>query len=873
MGPSTRQGRLRRQQHLPSPTPTVETGLTFRPGLLEEVDASFAPFYKEKLPSFPAGPQIGFPNQDDYHQNHAWATTEGDHWFPQYAAPDGVIVQPELPAGLPPFPSAHWLAGVGLNPPRPSSTVSSSTRASSLESTGSSLSPVQTDVSDTRTIRSRSRNPSPLRKALGDPSPHVCNWAGCDSASFATRAKLVWHVQAEHLLICPAPGCTEKDFGSTRLLSAHLSVVHPDQGIEDVKDWQLVAQPDKKKQQEEQQQRQQQQIHISPQRNHFALPPKPAQPTSAPGRQGGDIMTQQLSAIARSKRKCQEQLRSVVEKKAKRKMGQSPPASSPSDFVRNRVSSLVDTASFPIVFEHSVLPFLVEFIPVWAGPRHVISVCRGKTRESRRISIMTEKEMSFTRKVIIARHVRDLLPENHRPNVSFTFPTGKVCRTHSAWARGLSKEHPDDICMARNPYCFRVPCMGDSVGIAGNESHTESTATLGPCLDVDGGTFWLCNFHPFLEAYGTTNVVKVEHPSPRDRASCIENAHDAISPNTDFHIGDLVVTSGLNLQTTRISHDPYWEDCGKEPPLVVTDWALVSSHSSRANMLRRFPSETHPTTKEALVKLTSAVSPGASVLSSGRTSGFQRGQICEIPAYISGEENGTEKATREWFIEEPWPCNDEEAWIRGGIGVEGDSGAAVVDTETHALVGQIWGRNKYFGAGQRITFFTPVADIFDDIQEKCGQEKRPQLPQYRDEADRLAMLPTCRQCYDLRTYLDSRRSSRVSLASMMISGDADHDVTSIEAVSELDTPRDYSRGLGPEEAFLGFLSPGQHVAISEGFDVSSPYARTLELDTTDEDAKPVPTSLGHPKKRTLDSMAPVAWQALSSGGTKKQKTS
>lgn len=449
---------------------------------------------------------------------------------------------------------------------------------------------------------------------------------------------------------------------------------------------------------------------------------------------------------------------------------------------------------------------------------------------------MTPKEVSRVRKIVIAGHVRDILPENFRSLVTFVFCVGEVNRM--TWARGLGKDHPDDICAPRNPYFFQTPCMGDSIGIHGNEKFDDSTATLGPCLSIGGASYWLGNFHPFLEAYQCQDEIEIEHPSPFDRKRCIEEAHDAMAQDDDFKIGSLKATSGWSLETTRISHEPYWEEYDKENPLIVTDWALIGARVSHANILRRFPSEDRALLREPIVNTTTAIIPGASVISSGRTSGYQRGQVCEIPAYVSGDENGTEKATREWFVEEPYPYNDEEAWIRGGIGVEGDSGAAIIDADTGGLIGQLWGRNRYWGPGPRQTFFTPIADIFDDIQEKCGQQERPKLPQYRDEAECYPMSPSCRQCYDLRTYLDSRRSSRMSIQSMIMGkGDSDQDLTSSATISELATPRDNHRFPGVEEAgssFNDILSP---TAIPINFpgitaiaDFKSPYATSLDLD-------------------------------------------
>jgi hypothetical protein len=522
---------------------------------------------------------------------------------------------------------------------------------------------------------------------------------------------------------------------------------------------------------------------------------------------------------------------------------------SPQDLARSRTPRLLESATFPLVWEHGVLPFLVEFIPKWCGPGHVISVMRGKTANSRRICIMTKKRISRARRIFIAVHVRDLLPATYRQCASFSFSTGKVDRL--VWARGLSRDMPDDICKPRNAFAYASPCMGDSIGTV---VEGESTSTLGPCLTMGDSSYWLANFHPFEDIYLTSEVIDVEHPSPRDRERCIQDGHDSLpQDDPDFRLGQLAATSGLDLKTTRISHDPYWEENDKELPLVVTDWTLISGQSKQANMLRKFPTTTPRLTKEVPVTTTSSVIPGANVMSTGRTSGFQRGQICEIPAYVDGDYsgNGTGRATREWFVEEPYPYDEEEDWIRGGIGVQGDSGAAVVDVETNTLLGTLWGRNKYFGSGPRHTFFTPINDIFDDIQEKCSQQTRPHLPQYRDESERWIVYPLCRTCFDLSTYLDSRRSSRESLRSMIAGHNEsvgtfgeDRDLTTIEG-SEMATPKDHSYWLRhpgideagtsstnivspiPLSAFPSFHMPSYSPRL---VDMSSPYNTHLDAD-------------------------------------------
>ncbi|KAI0846053.1 hypothetical protein F5Y00DRAFT_150901 [Daldinia vernicosa] len=652
---------------------------------------------------------------------------------------------------------------------------------------------------------------------------HICLWGNtgpCSSAGFATTEELNWHVKREHLLLCPVPGCAEDTFASKDVLDCHLKYAHGNAtAVQNA-----TVKP----------------VHLletAPAPSESAVSSQTQTSIKNPNAIEEKTLEIKMS-LDISKNHCRDRLQAVLEKRMKKANGGAPRTGEDTEC---HISKLLESASFPIIWEHSVLPFLVEFIPKWCGHGHVISVVRGRKPNSRRICIMTRQNVSRARRLVIASHVRDLLPNNHHDLVTFVFSVGEVNRV---WSRGLSKDMPDDICLPRNPFCYTNPCMGDSIGTI-SEDGDEITATLGPCLAVGGGNFWLVNFHPFIDVSKGTQPVPIEHPSPADRIRCLDKRHEAlIDGNLNFFIGNLTATSGFDLETTRVSHDPYWEECDKEPPLVVTDWALVSTKCQKANMLRKFPA-TDQNQETPIISMSSIV-PGASVCSTGRTSGFQRGQVCEIPAYVDGLGNGTGKASREWYVEEPYPYDDEEAWICGGIGVEGDSGAAIIDSETNAMIGQLWGRNKYYGPGPRHTFFTPVYDILDDIREKCGEERQPQLPPYRDEAECWPVYPVCEQCFKLREYLESRRSSRESLMSMVgvhdgRAGDTDNEVTS---VSELATPREASnllRHVGLEAtspSFSGMVSPAPiHTfyptsqTLSPGnTELRSPYAHALKDD-------------------------------------------
>ncbi|KAI1123329.1 hypothetical protein F5Y10DRAFT_55267 [Nemania abortiva] len=755
--------------------------------------------------------------------------------------------------------------------PSTASSVTGLSTISRTPSVGSVCSPVLTDSTlESYRCSRTSRGPSPLSNSTGPSSNvpdvtgcpsssydvthakkndlvgqqkpdklHVCLWGSsvvCEGGDFATREELNRHVKMEHLLECPVPGCTETVFATRDLLRCHMEWDHISNDMTNANTRRTTNL-----------------LGANRSQSHD-VPNNSLTEKAAASRMGAteDRKLKMEMSIGISKRRCREQLRTVLEKRLRRANGQSKSAESPG-MLRCRSPKLMETASFPIAWEHSVLPFLIEFMPKWCGPGHVISVIRGRKPNTRRICIMTRRTLTMARKMVIAGHVRDLLPEAHRSAVTFLFSTGKVDRL--VWSRGLSKEMPDEVCAPRNPFAYISPCMGDSIG-ASLDDGEEATATLGPCVIAEGGSYWLACFHPFIGASQRTSPALIEHPSPQDRAQCVQKQHDVLD-NVNHHIGNLTATSGFDLKTTRITHDPYWEDSDKEQPLIVTDWILISSSTRQANMLRKSASVSQR--RETPVVSSSSITPGANVMSTGRTSGFARGQVCEIPAYVDGADNGTGKATREWFIEEPFPYDNENEWIRGGIGVEGDSGAAIVDSDTNALVGQLWGRNKYWGPGPRMTFFTPISDIFDDIQEKCGISARPQLPQYRDDADRWPVYPICRQCFDLREYMDSRRSSGGSLMSMIGATDPrsehDNDVTS---VSELATPKDQSylfRHIGPEETASSFggggvispapihafytLSQGQSPGVSE---LRSPYPPTLDDDDLSYDLSCTQTS-------------------------------
>jgi DNA polymerase epsilon subunit 1 len=223
---------------------------------------------------------------------------------------------------------------------REMSTISSIS-ADTFSSTGSMFSSSSTDTGDTLTVRNgrgRSRGPSPLSrsgrtKSLDNPAPsfvclgpqcqlafssdkelnshvksshtHICNWAGCDQPSFSSRDGLIHHVKVQHLVICPSPGCVETSFQSIRILQSHISMAHPEDGKDDAKEWGLPTKADDNTKKDDR-----------PSSSKI-----PVGAIASRKRKSCDPEAEMDSGLSRSKRQCLDQLRGVVEKRARKSAG------------------------------------------------------------------------------------------------------------------------------------------------------------------------------------------------------------------------------------------------------------------------------------------------------------------------------------------------------------------------------------------------------------------------------------------------------------------------------------------------------------------------------------------------------------------------
>lgn len=91
------------------------------------------------------------------------------------------------------------------------------------------------------------------------------------------------------------------------------------------------------------------------------------------------------------------------------------------------------------------------------------------------------------------------------------------------------------------------------------------------------------------------------------------------------------------------------------------------------------------------------------------------------------------KYPKDGSVSAPWQTLKQ--WVTSGIGVPGDSGAWLIRRSDNALLGLIWGRNHDYGdplepARVRLTYFTPIIDIIEDVRENHASGEEISLPLY-----------------------------------------------------------------------------------------------------------------------------------------------
>jgi hypothetical protein len=360
----------------------------------------------------------------------------------------------------------------------------------------------------------------------------------------------------------------------------------------------------------------------------------------------------------------------------------------------------------------------------------------GTTEENSIPTVLVSIDDS-SRETILRERISALFDKPLRSSLRISFEESSIRRT--------ANEQDPPICKARNASFKAYPTHGASVGI---KTRIDSTATLGGYVMVDERPAILtvdhlvpkdldiCDLtHPSeQESEGTIhsrviqnclrsmqkcrckvcNMVLSDHWQPSTSTSTLYKSVDILPDRfcrttNDFkqlkeHLfcerpirtfGTMLARSGARSRPS-LEHDGDYE--------AEMDWALFS--------IDQWP---HPLSShiQSISKGLnfSNVVPGANVRATGRTSGYQTGQINTAMSLIKHGK----RFTQEWTIFKNALSSMKE-WIEGGIGVDGDSGAWIIDQNTAAIYGMAWGRHRV--TTRPICLFSPIKDIIEDIKEK-----------------------------------------------------------------------------------------------------------------------------------------------------------
>ncbi|WYZ43158.1 hypothetical protein EsH8_VI_000857 [Colletotrichum jinshuiense] len=427
----------------------------------------------------------------------------------------------------------------------------------------------------------------------------------------------------------------------------------------------------------------------------------------------------QDTVIPRSQKVPSEAIRSTVETSGSHSTMSRPTPNL--QRIREQLRERAKTSkTFNDIWEHKALPDLRKTLDDSYNGAYSVTIQFNYAISARIVEVMTLEQLPEA----VDEKVKDDVKEHFKTAeflVEVEFTVGTV--EHSADAPRSSRDVDDHWNPPGNASRHSLRLLGDSVGCEGG----SGAATLGPAIMHEGKRCWLVNWHLFDGNPHWTNLsaatdeipeLYLVHPAEMD-------CSDGKQPG---RIAKLKAYSGRMYDTWRESRSlknfaPSRNNC------VVTDWAICTAEAAEIleNRLRYAPDGIEFEDRSDPVEGLFQDDPKLHVArTTGRTSGLRYATVCETPSLMC---HRPDFITREWYLENWVDRLEPEQWILGGPGVPGDSGAAVVDDETGYLVGQIWGRNKYGGDRNvpRITYFTHIWDIFDDIKKRYPDKGNAEL--------------------------------------------------------------------------------------------------------------------------------------------------
>lgn len=411
---------------------------------------------------------------------------------------------------------------------------------------------------------------------------------------------------------------------------------------------------------------------------------------------------------------------------------------------------VVEDADLLEVWHTAVLPIIAANLQEYQPLSSIHLLRKGLCEEDASPLILVSMKLR-NQKVenLLRQDISRLIPGETRSSLMMFFESGSI-------RRSIGDNLPP-ICKARNTMRQYFPDRGASIGI---ENRVNLTATLGGYLVVDGEIHILTVDHLITDDLAHRRHIYITHPSLQEafespqalplreyyhgmKECCWYCSHLAkeiwedLPSSEESELYDYPCPTALGLQklkdtildedsenSYRIGELMYRSTmrsrlCEGKPSefQVEMDWALFAL----AEDWRRHWLYSHkPLSIHLLESSTglyfSDIIPEASVTATGRTSGRQTGTINSATCLI----NHGSRCTEEWTILRGAGMSLSD-WISGGIGVDGDSGAWVIDQESAALYGMVWGRDRIHT--DPICLFSPIMDVIADIKERSGAEK------------------------------------------------------------------------------------------------------------------------------------------------------
>ncbi|KAK8136217.1 hypothetical protein PG984_004157 [Apiospora sp. TS-2023a] len=356
---------------------------------------------------------------------------------------------------------------------------------------------------------------------------------------------------------------------------------------------------------------------------------------------------------------------------------------------------------FSEYWEQSLLPQVVHILESNIQGAYHINVRKGHGPNERVIDVTTKENCARVYSEQLKAAKNRVLPEDLSSKTQFDFRDGE--RVYCIGEINVHAPLLPDVATTpvANPHYYGDnPVMGDSVGTTSNDG---GSATLGPVLEIDRRFYRLVNWHLFDDDK-IDGIRQCNSPTPPSLDFVHPSPDDLLSYSSGrrlVEIGKTVAYSGLMYKTSRPISPPE----ALANPRVTTDWALCETKESGiANRIRHvMTGEWSRPLETGITEIAPMPKVGDVVYSAGRSSGYTLGRICQR-GYSKNKDGSI---VRDWAVSS---IEDEDgAWLEG-MGIQGDSGAGIMNLITNELVGQLWGRNHYKKCHEKpaVTYFTAI---------------------------------------------------------------------------------------------------------------------------------------------------------------------